>query len=603
MKYLKRIKNFLTSQEQRQAFFIIILTFIMSLFDMIGVASILPFVTILTNPQLLQSNDFFKSLYDFTIFFGVNNQQDFLFTFGAFVFFLLIFSLIIKALTVYLQIRFTLMREYSIGKQLIEKYLHQPYSWFLSRNSSELGKNILSEVSITINEFFMPIMNLVTNFFIVLLLLLMLVFVEPFITIITVLTFATLYGIIFILVKNYLDKIGEKKLFANHSRFRILSESFGSPKEMKLKALEKDYTELFGNHANNFAIYQSHAQIISRLPRFLIEAVAFGGMLLVMLFLISEKGSFSSALPIISLYAFAGYRLIPAIQQLYIAITQIRYSYPSFNNLYNEFEYTQSYKIKTTNKLNTLILKNYISLENIFYTYPNSSSQTLKNINLKIKAKTKVAFVGSTGSGKTTTVDVILGLLQADKGTLKIDDTFLNDSNSHYWQKNIGYVPQQIYLTDDTIAANIAFGTDLKKIDHQRIEEVGKLANLHNFILENLPKKYQTIVGERGVRLSGGQRQRIGIARALYQNPKILVFDEATNSLDNITEKKIMETIYNLYPDKTILIIAHRLSTIKQCDQIILIEEGEIRGQGTYEELINSNQTFKKMAEKEIINK
>jgi ABC-type multidrug transport system fused ATPase/permease subunit len=194
-------------------------------------------------------------------------------------------------------------------------------------------------------------------------------------------------------------------------------------------------------------------------------------------------------------------------------------------------------------------------------------------------------------------------LLQADKGTLKIDDTFLNDSNSHYWQKNIGYVPQQIYLTDDTIAANIAFGTDLKKIDHQRIEEVGKLANLHNFILENLPKKYQTIVGERGVRLSGGQRQRIGIARALYQNPKILVFDEATNSLDNITEKKIMETIYNLYPDKTILIIAHRLSTIKQCDQIILIEEGEIRGQGTYEELINSNQTFKKMAEKEIINK
>ena len=600
MKYLKRIKNFLTPQEQTQAFFIIILTFIMSLFDMIGVASILPFVTILTNPQLLQSNDFFKSLYDITVFFGVNNQQDFLFTLGAFVFFLLIFSLIIKALTVYLQIRFTLMREYSIGKQLIEKYLHQPYSWFLSRNSSELGKNILSEVSITINEFFMPIMNLVTNFFIVLLLLLMLVFVEPFITIITVLTFTTLYGIIFILVKNYLDKIGEKKLFANHSRFRILSESFSSPKEMKLKALEKDYTELFGNHANNFAIYQSHAQIISRLPRFVIEGVAFGGMLLVMLFLISKKGSFSSALPIISLYAFAGYRLIPAIQQLYVAIAQIRYSYPSFNNLYNDFERTQAYKIKKDDRLNTLILKNYISLENIFYTYPNSSSQTLKNINLKIKAKTKVAFVGSTGSGKTTTVDVILGLLQADKGTLKIDDTFLNDSNSHCWQKNIGYVPQQIYLTDDTIAANIAFGTDVKKIDHQRIEEVGKLANLHNFILENLPKKYQTVVGERGVRLSGGQRQRIGIARALYQNPQILVFDEATNSLDSITEKKIMEFIYNLYPDKTILIIAHRLSTIKQCDQIILIEEGEIKGQGTYDQLINYNHTFRKMADKEI---
>jgi ABC-type multidrug transport system fused ATPase/permease subunit len=490
MQFLKKIRYFFTKKEQRQFIFIFILTFIMSLLDMVGVASILPFITILTNPQLLNTNASFKYAYEISNLFGVNSRQDFLFALGVVVFFLLILSITIKALTVYLQIRFTLLREYSISKQLIEKYLHQPYSWFLNRNSYELGKNILSEVSVTINQFFMPIMSLVTNFFIILLLLFLLVFVEPFLTIVIILVLATTYGVIYILIKSYLKKIGKEKFFANQSRFKIINESFGSPKELKLRGLEKNYTELFGKHSKNFSIYQSHAEIISRLPRFIIEAVAFGGMLIAMLYLILEKGSFLSALPIISFYAFASYRLIPAIQQLYVAIAQIRFSYPSFNHLYNDFEKMQSYKIKINNDLSPLTLKNFILLENVFYTYPNSSSQVLKNICLKIKAKTKVAIVGTTGSGKTTTVDIILGLLQANNGILKIDDKVINNTNAYCWQKNIGYVPQQIYLTDDTVASNIAFGVDIQKIDHKRVEEVSKLANLHTFILGDLPKKY-----------------------------------------------------------------------------------------------------------------
>ena len=599
MGYLKKIRLLLTNKEYRQAIFILFLTFIMSLVDMIGVASILPFITILTNPNLISTNTYLKSFYEFSNSIGINTQQDFLILLGAIVFFLLIISLSIKALTTYLQVRFTLMREHSIGKKLIENYLHQPYSWFLSRNSSELGKNIISEVSITVNQFFMPMMNLITNFFIIIILLLMLIFVEPILTITIIIFFGALYGIIFLMIKTYLNKIGKKRLAANQSRFMVINESFGSPKEMKLKGLEEKYSELFGEYSKYFANYQSYSQIIARLPRFGIEAVAFGGMLLVMLYLISEKGSFSSALPMITLYAFAAYRLMPAIQQLYTSVTQLQYSKSSFNQVYNDFKNTKNFKIKKNNYAGPITFKNRIFLKDISYTYPKSSNQTLKNINLSIKAKTKVAIIGSTGSGKTTTIDIVLGLLEANKGTFKVDDLTINDLNFHQWQKKIGYVPQHIYLTDDTIASNIAFGLETSKIDKQRIEEVAKLASLHGFITNELPKKYETVVGERGVRLSGGQRQRIGIARALYQNPEVLVFDEATNSLDNITEEKIMNSIYNLQQDKTILIIAHRLSTIKKCDQIILIEKGEIIAQDTYDNLLKSNQIFIDMVTKE----
>ena len=599
MGYIKKIRLLLTKKEYRQAIFIIFLTFIMSFVDMIGVASILPFITILTNPNLISTNTFLKFFYEISNSIGIDTQQDFLILLGAIIFFLLIISLSIKALTTYLQVRFTLMREHSIGKKLIENYLHQPYSWFLGRNSSELGKNIISEVSITVNQFFMPMMNLITNFFIILLLLLMLIFVEPVLTISIIIFFGFLYGIIFLMIKTYLNKIGKKRLAVNQSRFMLINESFGSPKEMKLKGLEEKYSELFGEYSKYFANYQSYSQIIARLPRFGIEAVAFGGMLLVMLYLISEKGSFSSALPIITLYAFAAYRLMPAVQQLYTAVTQLQYSKSSFNQVYNDFKNAKTFKIKKNNDVSPIKFKNRIFLKDISYTYPKSSNQTLKNINLSIKTKTKVAIIGSTGSGKTTTIDIILGLLEANKGTFKVDDLTINNLNVHQWQKKIGYVPQQIYLTDDTIASNIAFGIETSKIDKQRIEEVAKLASLHSFVTNELPKKYETVVGERGVRLSGGQRQRIGIARALYQNPEVLVFDEATNSLDNITEEKIMNSIYNLQQDKTIIIIAHRLSTIKKCDQIILIEKGQIIAQDTYDNLLKSNQIFIDMVSKE----
>ena len=235
-----------------------------------------------------------------------------------------------------------------------------------------------------------------------------------------------------------------------------------------------------------------------------------------------------------------------------------------------------------------------ISLKNIYYSYPNASRTALKNISLNISVKNTIGLVGATGSGKTTIVDIILGLLEAQKGTLEIDGIIINKHNSQSWQRSIGYVPQHIYLSDDTIASNIAFGQEPKDINEEEIQKASKIANLHDFVTHELPNQYQTIIGERGVRLSGGQRQRIGIARALYFNPQVLILDEATSALDNLTEKYVMDAVNNLSKHKTIIMIAHRLSTVKKCDKIFLFEKGELKNEGTFDELINTNENFKK---------
>ena len=248
------------------------------------------------------------------------------------------------------------------------------------------------------------------------------------------------------------------------------------------------------------------------------------------------------------------------------------------------------------NEAETLSFNKSITLNNIHYHYPDTSRTALKDINLSIPIHTKVGLVGVTGSGKTTTVDIILGLLEPQQGTLEVDGKIIKKDNSRSLQRLIGYVPQNIYLADDTLAANIAFGTDTNDIDIDAVERAAKIANLDEFVVNELPLKYQTTVGERGVRLSGGQRQRIGIARALYHKPQVLILDEATSALDNLTERAVMNAVHNIQNPITIILIAHRLSTVKKCDKIFLLEGGKLKGQGTYKELLESNESFRATA-------
>jgi ABC-type bacteriocin/lantibiotic exporter with double-glycine peptidase domain len=382
---------------------------------------------------------------------------------------------------------------------------------------------------------------------------------------------------------------------ANQARFSAISEAFGATKELKVRGMENIHVHRFSVPAQIYASHQSSAQAIRQLPRFVMEALAFGGMILLMLLLMRRDGGLSTALPIITLYALASYRLMPALQQIYASLTLLRFAGPSLDALHNDLMSLKSTK-NGSESITMIPIKQAITLDNIHYTYPNAAQAALKGISLTIPALYTVGLVGATGSGKTTLVDLMLGLLEAQQGSMKIDGKIIDKYYLRAWQLSIGYVPQQIYLADDTVAANIAFGTDPRDINQQAVERAAKIANLHDFVINKLPKGYQTTVGERGVRLSGGQRQRIGIARSLYHKPQVLILDEATSALDNLTEQAVMEALHNLGHDITVIIIAHRLSTVRECDIIFLLENGILKDQGTFDELTKVSTKFREMA-------
>ena len=561
-----------------------LLILIMAIIDMFGIASVLPFIGILSNPQLIETNNYIQKIYNYSNIFGVSNSKQFLFFLGLASFLFLIISLIFRAITQYVQVRFSLMREYSIGKRLLEGYLNQPYIWFINRNSADLSKSILSEVNQIVSQALLPLTNVFVQVSVILALLALLIFIDPFLALSTGAVLILTYSLIFFIMKNLLSRLGSDRVKANQERFIAVSEAFGTTKELKVMALERYYLDYFSKPAKIYARNQSIAMTIGMLPRYLIEAIAFGGVIILVLTLISRDKNFANIVPIITVYAFAGYRLIPALQQIYVSLTKIRFSKLALDSLNKDLKYLDKIK-KNSEFVVPMSLKESIKLDNVYFKYPNSKSYALKKINIHIPVKNKIGIIGLTGGGKTTLIDIILGLLSPSEGNLKIDDNSISVENIRSWQKIIGYVPQQIFLIDNSIAANIALGVEKKNINEKQLEHVAKIANLHQFIISELPNGYETIIGERGVRLSGGQRQRVAIARALYKNPQVLILDEATNSLDNSTEDAVMEAVDILNKNITIILIAHRLSTVKNCDKIYLVDKGIIKAEGNFNEV------------------
>ncbi len=588
---IKKILHLLTPHERSRAGLLLIMILIMAFLEMIGVASILPFISVLTNPGLIETNIILNKMFNISTMFGVENNQQFLFALGILVFVLLVISLTFKAFTTFVQIRFVQLVQHSISKRLIEKYLNQPYSWFLGHHSADFGKTILSEINVVMGNGVNPLIELIARGAITITVLSLLILADPKLTLIVGISFGASYGLIFKFTRNYISRIGKERLKKNKERFISISEAFGAVKEIKIGGLEQVYINRFSNPNLTMAKNLASSSVIEQLPRFILEAIAFGGIILLILFLMMQTGSFNDALPIISLYAFAGYRLMPALQVIYGSLTKFAFAGPSLEQIYNDIKNLKTFN--SNQEKNILSFNKEIIIKNLNYNYPNSSKTALKNINLNIPVNTTVGLVGATGSGKTTTVDIILGLLHAQSGTLEVDGKIITKENIRAWQKSLGYVPQYIYLSDDTVAANIAFGVDHENINYKAVEKASKIANLHEFVINELPNQYHTTIGERGVRLSGGQRQRIGIARALYHNPQVLILDEATNALDNLTEQAVMEAVNNLSKQVTIILIAHRLNTVRNCDKIYLLDKGELKNEGTFEELIKINDNFR----------
>ncbi|MEC4685995.1 MAG: ABC transporter ATP-binding protein [Nitrospirota bacterium] len=568
----------------------------MGLTEITGIVSIAPFMGIVSNPEIIHTNKYLSQVYNAL---GFSSSNQFLFFSGVAVLAVLAFGNGFSSFITWLLLRFTFLQGHSLSTRLLNKYLSQPYVFFLNRNTADLSKNILMEVHRVIGGVLMPGMQVLTKLVVALSILGLLVVVDPLLAVTVAVVLGGAYATVFGLVRMKLTRIGKTSAEARTQCFKVASEALGGVKDLKLFGRESVFLQRYSNTSRQLAGYEATSQMLSQLPRYALETIAFGGILLIVLYLIGVKQNAGTALPLISLYAFAGYRLMPALQRIFIGMTTIRYNLPALDILHNDLIQQDADSGPAFDHAETtppLKFQDRIELRDIVYYYPNTSTPAVNNLNLVIKSKTTVGFVGITGSGKTTTVDIILGLLSPTKGQLIVDGTEITPSNLRSWQKNLGYVPQSIYLTDDTVIRNIAFGVRDEDIDNKAVERAAQIANLHDFIMRDLPDGYHTLVGERGVRLSGGQRQRIGIARALYNDPEVLIFDEATSALDGITENAIMEAIQNISRKKTIIMIAHRLTTVQECDVIYMLEKGKVIAKGTYSELIESSSQFRKMA-------
>lgn len=596
MKTFKKCLFLFSKKERIEAYFLVLMSFVMALIDVAGIASVLPFISLLANPEIIQTNNILNHIFKITNEYGILNTQDFIFASGIFVFFLLVFSISFRALYNYLQIRFLTITEQNLAIRLIQGYLRHDYSWFLTRNSSILIKTFVSDVNHVVMHGLNPLITIATQTFITLTLLVLLTIVDPHLTFIVSLILILAYSLFYLSTKNYITFLGQVEIDSYRKRFKILSETFVGIKEIKIGNLHNYYTKNFSKKSLLMAKTRTNLNIVSQIPKHLFEAIIFGGIILLILYLMTKNKDFIEIVPVLTVFAFAGYRLMPSLQLIYNNIVTLRFSHPSLDVVFNDFKKFKKFKKKSNQ--NPIVFEKNISLNTVNYLYPNSSTLVLKNLTLNIKKNTTIGLVGQTGSGKTTLIDIILGLLPLENAELKIDDKIINRENVQNWQRMIGYVPQEIYLVDDTVSANIALGVEKKEINHDNIIKACKIANIHKFVNEQLPLKYKTILGDRGVRLSGGQRQRIGIARALYNNPKVLILDEATSSLDNLTEKSVMSEIYKLKKNLTIIIIAHRLSTIKNCDEIFYLEKGKIKSRGNYNKLLKINNNFRLNANK-----
>ncbi len=588
------IWQILTKREQKRYLILLGLSLIMSLFEVAGVAVILPFLKIISDPSYIQTNWLFIWFQGVT---GIKTDLQVIMATGAIVFLVILLGMAVRAATSYVEIRFGLMRAYSIGSRLLAGYLRQPYVFFLSRNSADVGQNLLSEVDNVIRESVLPAVLLISSTLVTLLIAAFLFAVQPYVAIGATILLVSVYTGVYRSMRGWLARISDARFVANRDRFHVVNEAMGGIKELKLMGLEDQFLRRFTGPAHAMAQLQTAGLLIGRLPRYALEAVCYGGfILMVLIMVVTDSENMQNALPTFGLIGMAAMKLFPALQAIYSNLTSMRYSAQSLEKLHHAVTSLADPAPQDTS-FPALQLDHALELRDLSFSYPGAESPSLSGLSLTIPARTTIGIVGGTGAGKTTLIDLVLGLLRPDSGEILVDGQVVSDQRVRSWQKSLGYVPQAIFLSDDTVAANIAFGIDKEHIDDAAVERAAKIANLHDFVTEELPQSYDTMVGERGVRLSGGQRQRIGIARALYHNPEVLILDEATSALDNLTEKAVMEAVHNLGRAKTIIMIAHRLTTVKNCDIIYLLKRGKVEAQGTYDQLIAENASFRKLAQ------
>jgi ATP-binding cassette, subfamily B, bacterial PglK len=590
----RKIFSLFDPRERRQFWLLTGLMVIVAFVEIIGISAVLLLLKVLADPATIHTNTALSMTY---ARFGFTDDFSFEVALAIIVLIVVMAGLVVKAVGTYAALRFGAMRAFTISSRLLASYLHQPYAWFLERNSSDIGKNVLNEVDGLVGRVISPALRLIAGALMVVAIVGLLMLVDPLVTVLSAGLLGCSYAFIYMKLRKRLHQLGEALMQAFGERFRVAQEATGGIKDVKLLGLEDSYTALYETAARKSAKSSAALGVMSELPRFALEGIAFGTLLaLILMLLLRSGGQMADIVPTLGVFAFSVMRLLPALQQIYNALATIRGARAILDTITTDYALAAPMPGLAQTAAAPLRLERQLDLSQVAFSYATANRAALRGLDLVIPARSTVGIVGGTGAGKTTLVDLVLGLLTPESGVISVDGTAITNDNVRAWQKTLGYVPQAIFLTDDTIAANIAFGIPKDKIDMAAVERASRTAALHDFVATELAQGYETEVGERGVRLSGGQRQRIGIARALYRDPTLLIMDEATSALDNITERVVMEAVQNIRADKTIILIAHRLSTVKTCDTIFLMEQGKLVAQGTYDELVAGNETFRKMA-------
>jgi len=551
----------LLNRRQKISFFILLfLTFIYSIIETIGISAIMPFISLTSDPSLLSSG-WYKKAYDLS---GINGFEQFIFFFGIIIILFYIFRAVYSSLLIYLINRFSFGIYKYLSKNVLNTILSIPYKEYVQKNSAEQIRVITEETN-DVGKIILFFLKMLSELFPIILIYVVIVLVNWKVSLIITLVLTLLLIFILPFLTKTNNNLGAKRLESGKTIYRLLKESFGNIKFIKLKGNEEGILQNYNSVTSIKAQTEVLSNVFSSMPKGILESVGFSLLIAAVMFFIKIYHDASGAIPVISMYALALYRILPSIHRMLQNIGDIAYLHKTLDNV------NESLRQKTENEESEpLDFNHIIRIENISFKYM-TGNEIINGISFTVKKGEKLAITGESGCGKSTLIDIIVGIHKPETGKIIIDETPLTGKNIRSWRIKIGYIPQSIYLFDGTVAENVSFGS---MPNQEKIINALQKANIWDFLSQK--EGVNTRVGDGGIQLSGGQQQRIGIARALYDDPEILVLDEATSSLDNETEKKIMDEIYNVSENKTLIVIAHRLSTVERCDRIIRIENGKI---------------------------
>jgi ATP-binding cassette subfamily B protein len=588
---LRQLLTFVSRRRRRQLIGLLGLMVVSSLSEMVSLGAVFPFLGALSNPDQVLNAPAWQPLL---MALGVTSQAQLVYW--------LAFAFIVAAivanglrwLTINVKVRLSAAIGSDLSNQIYQTTLQQPYSFHVRYNSSDLMQTITTDTNALTTSILTPLLTILTNILLSFSLIGALILIDGRIALGAAVILGGSYVMIYQVRKRLLKRNSKIIAAAGQNRIKAVQEGLGGIREVLIADHQDYFQQTFQRAEAAFKRAKAKNTLVAQTPKYIMEAIAMSAIALLALAL-GRNGDFSQAVPVLGSLSLGAKRLLPTLQELFRSIATVQGARTSLDRALVALKRPVDPLLRLPGAIEPLPLDRDLRLENIWFRYSEDADWVLRDLNLTIPTRSTVAFVGSTGSGKSTTADLIMGLLQPQKGTIRVDGLPLEGKRLRQWQRSIAHVPQSIFLIDATIAENIAFGIPKKQIDFKQVRKAARLAQVDDYISQ-LPAGYHSYVGERGIRLSGGQRQRIGIARALYREASVIVFDEATSALDNATEKEVMSAINGLSRQITVILIAHRLSTVEKCDAIFELNLGRLISEGNYEELISKSASFRSMA-------